>query len=215
MNTTGQTKGKFENTALIVVDIQNDFVNGSLATDVDSEYTESTAQWIKENKDNYSLVLTTQDWHVADDTVHIEQWGEHCMSNTNGAQIHEKIVEALGEGTVPFRKGHEDHGYSGFEGVMPGAQVDSPHPEETIAGFLRSRVVNTVHIIGIATEHCVRATAIDAAKNGLKTIVFSDLVNPVDLEAGKNALKFDMPDNGVKVITSEEALTDLVAQEEV
>lgn len=179
---------------LIIVDIQNDFVTGSLATDPKETFVEQTATWLAEHVAEYDHVVVTQDWHETDATEHIQEWGAHCMANTPGAALHPAIAKALENVSFErFLKGQRDHGYSGFEGV---SAVDGT----PFADHLAEQGTTTVDIIGIATEHCVRATAFDAIDAGYTVQVLRDQVNAVDATAGNALLNGGFQTRGVKVV---------------
>lgn len=179
--------------ALIIVDIQNDFVDGSLATDPALVFTELAANWLVQHKDEYDHIVTTQDWHV-EPGDHFETWPVHCRADTRGAEIHSLIVDALGESEYEcFLKGQYSDGYSGFDGTWE-------HDGDTdLVDWLRNRHVDTVDIIGIATDHCVRATAVSAFHEGFATTVLKDLVNGVDPEVSRNLLEQGFTAEGIAV----------------
>lgn len=180
---------------LIIVDMQNDFVTGSLATDPDETFVQQTAAWLQENIHTYAHIIVTKDWHKTSDTEHIQGWGEHCMVDTVGAALHSAIAEVVQthDHVETFLKGQYDHGYSGFEGVN--ADDDTP-----LGDWLKAAHVHTVDIVGIATEHCVRATAFDAVESGLQTTVLKDFVNAVDDTAGEVLLNGGFQERGVEVL---------------
>lgn len=182
---------------LIIVDMQNDFVTGSLATDPTEAYVARTADWLRENAANYDQIVVTKDWHQTAATEHIQQWGEHCMAETPGAELHPLIADALtGVEYTTFLKGQYGHGYSGFEGTH--AETHS-----SLLNKLRRNDIDpdrdTVEIIGIATDFCVRATALDAVGYGFITVVLRDYVNAVDADAGRALLNGGFQDQGVEV----------------
>lgn len=179
--------------ALIIVDIQNDFVDGSLATDPALVFTEKAANWLFLNKEGYDHVVTTQDWHV-EPGDHFETWPVHCRADTRGAEIHSLIVDALGESEYEcFLKGQYSDGYSGFDGTW---EKDG---KTGLAEWLHDHNVDSVDIIGIATDHCVRATAVSAFGEGFDTTVLKDLVNGVDPEVSKGLLENGFTAQGIAV----------------
>lgn len=184
---------KNTNTALIVVDIQNDFVSGSLATDPEREYVKKTAAWLTKAKDSYDYIVTTQDWHI-DPADHFDNWPVHCQADTIGAELSEHISLALhGADYARFLKGQYSDGYSGFDGTL------ADDDETVLKDWLRERNVDTVDIIGIATDHCVRATAVDAVGFGFETSVLRNYVNGVSKSASEELLNNGFLEAGIRV----------------
>ena len=145
--------------ALIIVDVQNDFCEGgSLAVDGGAD----VARRI--NGTGYDVVVATQDFHV-DPGDHFTEWPPHCVAGTPGADLH-PALDTSGIDAV-FRKGADRAAYSGFEG--------STEDGTALADFLRAHDVTDVDVVGLATDHCVRATALDAVAAGLGTRVLLGL----------------------------------------
>ena len=155
-------------TALIVVDVQNDFCEGgSLAVAGGA----AVAAEISGLYDRYEHVVATRDYHI-DPGAHfsetpdfVDSWPVHCRAGTPGASFHPSLD--VGGLQAVFSKGAHAAAYSGFEGAAPDGT--------TLADWLRAHDVSDVDVVGIATDHCVRATAIDAAANGFRTRVLLDL----------------------------------------
>jgi nicotinamidase/pyrazinamidase len=156
--------------ALIVVDVQNDFCEGgSLAVDGGAAVAAAVSGHAAAG--GYAEVVATRDYHV-DPGAHFSanpdyatSWPVHCVAGTQGASFHPDLdVAAVAE---VFSKGTHAAAYSGFEGA---ARDGSP-----LAEWLRARDVDAVDVVGIATDHCVRATALDAARAGFATTVLLDL----------------------------------------
>jgi len=156
--------------ALVVVDVQNDFCEGgSLAVEGGAAVAAAISAFIAGS--DYDYVVATRDAHVdpgehfSDDPDYVDSWPPHCRLDTTGVQFHAALdtqrIEAV------FDKGAHTAAYSGFEG----ADRDGT----TLAAWLRDRGVDTVDIAGIATDHCVRATALDAVAEGFTTSVLVDL----------------------------------------
>lgn len=179
--------------ALIIVDIQNDFVTGTLATDLDESYTHATAEWLNEHKGDYAQIVTTQDWHV-EPGDHFDTWPEHCVAFAPGAELHPAIERALSGVTFErFLKGQYSDGYSGFDG---GLSVDTT---VKLDEYLKFMEIDAVDVIGIATDHCVKATAVDALSNGFKVAVLRDLVNGVDAQVSADLLDYRFEEMGITV----------------
>ena len=156
--------------ALIVVDVQNDFCEGgSLAVAGGAAVAAAISALLAGSE--HDAVVATRDYHL-DPGAHfsatpdfVDSWPPHCRIGTPGAQFHPALdtqrIEAV------FSKGEHAAAYSGFEGHDADGR--------SLAGWLRDRGVDTVDVVGIATDHCVRATALDAAKDGFATTVLLDL----------------------------------------
>ncbi|MDL4821863.1 isochorismatase family protein [Actinomadura opuntiae] len=158
--------------ALIIVDVQNDFCEGgSLAVGGGAGVAAAISGHLAERGAGYAHIVATRDLHLdpgdhfSDHPDYVDSWPPHCVIGTPGADFHPALTLAPIE-TV-FSKGRESAAYSGFEGV---SDDDVP-----LADWLSARGVDAVDIVGIATDHCVRATAVDAARAGLRTTVLLDL----------------------------------------
>jgi len=157
--------------ALLVVDVQNDFCEGgSLAVVGGAAVAAAISDHIRAGG-GYDHVVATRDHHV-DPGEHfseapdfVDTWPVHCRARTPGASFHPDLDVAAIEAV--FDKGDYAAAYSGFEGADPGGA--------TLHAWLAARGVTAVTIAGIATDHCVRATALDAARAGFTTTVLLDL----------------------------------------
>ncbi|WP_448318966.1 isochorismatase family protein [Streptomyces sp. CO7] len=178
--------------ALIVVDVQNDFCEGgSLAVsggaDVAAAITELIGQAGQAGA--YQHVVATRDHHVApgghfaDDPDFVNSWPAHCVAGTEGVGFHPNFTPAVTSGAVDavFDKGAYAAAYSGFEGADENGVG--------LAEWLRARDVEEVDVVGIATDHCVRATALDAVKAGLRTRVLLPLTAGVARATTDRALE--------------------------
>ncbi|MGP7959680.1 isochorismatase family protein [Sanguibacter sp. A247] len=166
--------------ALIVVDVQNDFCEGgALGVTGGHAVARDVAAHIAAG--GYDLVVTTQDWHV-DPGTHWstapdfrDTWPVHCEAGTAGAELHADVAAAIAATSArvaAVRKGEYEAAYSGFEGV--------DHAGRTLTDVLAAEKIDEVDVVGIATDHCVRATAIDAQAAGLTTTVIVGLTAGVD-----------------------------------
>jgi len=187
--------------ALIVVDVQNDFCEGgSLAVSggaqVAADVSIALRQWAQGGPEapDWKHVVATKDHHVdpgdhwSSDPDFVDSWPVHCEVGTAGEEFHPafdtETVEAV------FRKGEREAAYSGFEGA-----------EEAGAGlaqWLRERGVTEVDVCGLATDHCVRATALDAVREGFRTTLLTRLCAGVAPETTTAALA-EMEGAGVRV----------------
>lgn len=161
-------------TALIIVDVQNDFCEGgAMGVTGGAAVASGTAGLIAENR--YQTVLATRDHHIdpgshfSDSPDFVVSWPPHCVVGTAGASLHVPLVESMF--TEIFYKGEYDDGYSGFEGHTGDGT--------TLADWLRQRSIDHVDICGIATDYCVRATALDAASQGFGVCVLTELTAAV------------------------------------
>jgi nicotinamidase/pyrazinamidase len=182
--------------ALVIVDVQNDFCEGgSLAVAGGAEVARAISEYLAGPEGGgYDYVVATQDFHI-DAGAHFSAepdyagtWPPHCVAGTPGADfhpgLHTSVIEAV------FRKGAHSAAYSGFEG----ADADGT----PLAAWLRDRGVTAVDVTGIATDHCVRATATDAATAGFDTRVLLGLTAGVAEDTTRAALD-EMRTAGVKL----------------
>lgn len=174
---------------LIIVDVQNDFVEGgALGVNGGLAIIPGIVKLMQELGDN-ALVITTQDWHPANHSQFKDNggiWPVHCVEGSHGAMLVKELAAALPKDTVRITKGFDadKDGYSGFEG------------ETFIDGFggltleqaLKELGVDKVYVCGIATDYCVKATAMDAKKLGLDVHYIQNLsvgVSPETTEAAE------------------------------
>jgi nicotinamidase/pyrazinamidase len=170
-------------TALVVVDVQNDFAdpNGSLYVQGGEAVIDVVNDEVRTAQRAGATVVYTQDWHPPD-TPHFAKdggtWPVHCVAGTWGAELHPALV-VEGE---RIRKGTSgEDGYSGFTMADP---VTGTTSSTGLAGMLRSRETERLVVVGLATDYCVKATALDGVGLGYPTTVLQDAVRPVDLQAG-------------------------------
>ena len=174
--------------ALIVVDMQRDFMpGGALPVPEADRIIPRINRYIEEFRKKGALIVATRDWHPPNHISFKEQggpWPKHCVQNTPGAEF---VVE-LPEDAVIISKATEPdkEAYSGFEGT-------------NLAQILKERGVKRVYICGVATEYCVKATALDAVKNGFETYLLRDAVKGITKEGELEALE-EMKRAGVKVL---------------
>ncbi|MER7846755.1 isochorismatase family protein [Kitasatospora sp. NPDC096077] len=162
--------------ALIVVDVQNDFCEGgSLAVAGGAEVAAAITDLISEASPGYHHILATRDHHIdpgdhfSAEPDYVSSWPVHCVAGTEGVGFHPNFAPAVISGAVEavFDKGAYSAAYSGFEGL--------DENDRGLVEWLRERQVDEVDVVGIATDHCVRATALDAARAGFTTRVLLDL----------------------------------------
>jgi nicotinamidase/pyrazinamidase len=163
--------------AAIVVDVQNDFTEGgSLAVTGGGRVAAAITEHLRSA--GYDHVVATRDHHIDPGTHfaatpdYVTTWPAHCVVGTGGVELHPDLDRSMLEAV--FDKGEYQAAYSGFEGHGPGGVA--------LADWLRAQGVDAVEVMGIATDHCVVATALDAAREGFATTVRLDLTAGVAAE---------------------------------
>jgi nicotinamidase/pyrazinamidase len=190
--------------ALLVVDVQNDFVEGgSLAVTGGTAVAAAITDHLARHADDYAAVVASRDWHEPDSSngghfataEHApdfdSRWPAHCVAGTPGAEY----VDGLDRSFLTHHvlKGMGEPAYSMFEGVHGG--------QRTLADLLAELRVGTVDVAGIATDYCVRATCLDARAAGLDVRLLGDLVAGVAPETTERALA-EMAAAGVLLSTT-------------
>jgi len=187
--------------ALIIVDVQNDFCpggalpvpEGDRVVPVFNRYIELFAAW-------GLPIYATRDWHP-EKTIHFKEfggpWPPHCLQGTKGAEFHPGLK--LPRDTVIISAGDtfEDEGYSAFEG----------HDEEgkSFIEVLRAAAIEHLFVGGLATDYCVRATVLDALKNGFKVTLLIDAIKGIDVNEGDSRRALvEMMDKGAGMNTFDE-----------
>jgi nicotinamidase/pyrazinamidase len=177
--------GYAADSALIVVDVQNDFADpeGSLSVPGAKEAVAAANREIAAATQAGAIVVATQDWHPERTSHFVTDggpWPVHCVGGTWGADLSPSL--ALPESAPRERKGvNGEDGYSGF--TMRDPQTGETTPTE-LEGLLRSAGVDAVAVVGLATDYCVKATALDAVRLGFRTVVLTDAVAAVDVQPG-------------------------------
>ena len=196
-----------KNMALIVVDVQNGFTPGGNLAVAGSD---QIIPKINQLGDYFDTIVLTQDWHpenhvsFADNhpdqqafqTIELDYgtqvlWPRHCVQGTQDAELHPDLD--LAKAQLIIRKGCHAHidSYSAF--------LEADHKTQTgLAGYLRERGIDTVFVVGIATDFCVAWTAIDACKLGFQTYVISDATKGIDLHGSLQHAWQEMLAHGVK-----------------
>ena len=170
--------------ALIIVDVQPTFCEGgALPVTGGNAIAEAVAAYVDAHRDEYQLIVTTQDWHI-DPGAHfsetpdfVDTWPPHGVAGTAEAELHPALAHVNADVTI--KKGQYEAAYSGFEGTTEDGS--------TLEKALRDAGITDVDVVGLAESHCVASTAIDAAHAGFTTRVLSDLTVPVTEELGKAA----------------------------
>jgi nicotinamidase/pyrazinamidase len=180
--------------ALLIIDFQNDFASGGALEVPDGD---EIAEPVKRLAGRLDLVFATRDWHPPDHASFVTQggpWPVHCVRDTHGAAFHPAMNEVQVDVVVDVGREREDEGYSGFE-------------KSNLAQMLRDRDVDEVYVCGLATDYCVRASAIDACREGFEVTVVEDAIRGVDVSEGDSERALaEMREAGARTATSDELL---------
>ena len=190
--------------ALLVIDVQNDFCEGgALACEGGSAVAAKISSFLGEHKDSYDFVIASRDWHTPNDSNdghfppagiepdYVKTWPLHCIAGTKGAEYHPNLDTDLID--VHIKKGQRANGYSIFDGVTEDGA--------TFTDFLESNAITEVDVVGIATDYCVRASALDSVRKGLQVRVISSLTAGVSPESIERAID-EMVDAGIAVVAT-------------
>lgn len=175
-------------TALVVVDVQNDFADadGSLAVTGGTGIIPIVNREVAAADAADAVVVFTQDWHPPD-TPHFAKdggiWPVHCVAGTWGAEFH-PLLTTPPDAEVIRKGSNGEDGYSGFTMRDP---VTGATTSTDLEPMLRGRGITDVFVVGLATDYCVLATALDAIENGFATTLLADAVAAVNLEPGDGA----------------------------
>ncbi|MGY6496857.1 MAG: isochorismatase family protein [Microcella sp.] len=177
--------------ALLIIDVQNDFTEGgALGVDGGAEVAAAITSHLRSNPDLYDVVIASRDWHDEDNDNgghfaaadaqpdFVATWPPHCVAGTDGAEYHPAVDTGLID--IHVRKGQGVPAYSIFEGT-----TDDGRP---LPVALDALGVTAVDVVGIATDYCVRASALDALGSGREVRVLRDLVAGVAAESSEAAL---------------------------
>ena len=187
--------------ALFVIDVQNDFCEGgALACQGGAQVAASITNYLKGNESHYDTVIASRDWHTpnspngghfpvaGNEPDFVNTWPLHCIAGTPGAEYHPNLDASLID--LHIKKGQDQHGYSIFEG-----ETDSG---EKFQDLLTRLGVTEVDVVGIATDYCVRASALDAKNSGLNVRVITSLTAGVSAASTEAAID-ELVDAGVMV----------------
>ncbi|GAB3633940.1 bifunctional pyrazinamidase/nicotinamidase [Microbacterium shaanxiense] len=187
--------------ALLIVDVQNDFTEGGALAVVGGDAVASAvSSYLTAQAARYDVIVASRDWHEGDsdngghfagDPDYVDTWPEHCVAETPGADYDELFVtDAV---THHVYKGQGKPAYSMFEGAT--------QEGSSVAAVLSGRGVLSADVVGLATDHCVRATVLDAIAHGVNVRVLTDLVAGVGAESSEAALA-EMAHAGAELIDS-------------
>jgi nicotinamidase/pyrazinamidase len=187
-------------TALLIVDVQNDFAEGgALGVTGGTAVARGVTDLLRSHRDDYALVIASRDWHDADsdngghfaldgEPDFTVTWPVHCVADTHGADYHPDFDTSSVD--VEIYKGRGEPAYSAFEGATVSG--------ESLAEVLRENGIDTIEVVGLATDYCVRASALDAIGTGVAVRVRSDLVAGVAEGTSAAALQ-EMADAGAQI----------------
>jgi len=163
--------------ALLIIDFQNDFTPGGALAVPDGDAIASRLNALAAD-DRFDLVVATRDWHPPEHSSFAAQggpWPAHCVAGTEGAELHRGLDTALVDVVVDKGTDPATEGYSGFDGT-------------DLATLLRDRGIDRITVAGLATDYCVRATALDALKAGLAVTVDDGASRGIDPTDSAKAL---------------------------
>jgi len=181
------TVTKHRESALLVVDIQKDFcAGGALAAPGGDEIIPAVNRHLADARAREVAVYATRDWHP-EQTSHFKEyggtWPPHCVQGTRGAQFHPDL--RLPPDAIIVNKGDDPqrHGYSAFDGHTAAGKP--------LLDDLRDRHITRVYVMGIATDYCVRESALDALRAGLEVRVLADAIAGIDVRPGDTQRALD------------------------
>jgi nicotinamidase/pyrazinamidase len=190
------------NNALLVIDVQNDFCEGgALACAGGAAVAQNITDYLNSGKSNYDYVIASRDWHTpgelndghfppnGNEPDFVKTWPLHCLAGSQGAEYHPSLDGTLID--IHIKKGQSANGYSIFDGTDESGK--------SFAQVISDLEISSVDVVGIATDYCVRASALDSLKHGLNVKVITSLtagVNPQSTEAAID----EMVDAGVRVV---------------
>lgn len=187
--------------AILVIDVQNDFCEGgALACTGGAAAASRITAHLKQNKAKYDFVIASRDWHTPDSENgghfpaagnqpdFVNTWPLHCLADTVGSEYHPNLDTSRID--IHIKKGQGQHGYSIFEGVdESGTDFEA---------LLQKLEITEVDVVGIATDYCVRASALDANRLGFSVRVITGLTAGVAQESTEQAID-EMVDQGIEV----------------
>ncbi len=190
------------NSAILIIDVQNDFCEGgALACAGGAAVAKKITDYLKSDKSNYDYIIASRDWHTPGDLNDghfpadgvapdfLKTWPLHCLAGTHGAEYHPNLDTSLID--IHIKKGQSANGYSIFDGTNESGQ--------SFAQLLSDLDIESVDVVGIATDYCVRASALDSLSHGLRVRVITFLTAGVSPQSTEAAID-EMVDAGVKVV---------------
>jgi nicotinamidase/pyrazinamidase len=190
------------NNALLVIDVQNDFCEGgALACTGGAAVAQKITDWLRSGETKYDYVIASRDWHTPGELNDghfpadgiqpdfVKTWPLHCLAGSQGAEYHANLDSKLID--VHIKKGQSANGYSIFDGTDDSGK--------SFAEILSDLDVESVDVVGIATDYCVRASALDSLSHGLNVRVITSLTAGVRSESTEAAID-ELIDAGVQVV---------------
>lgn len=187
--------------ALFVIDVQNDFCEGgALACQGGAQVAANITAYLKSSKSDYDFVIASRDWHTpnslngghfptqGNEPDFVNTWPLHCIAGEPGADYHPNLDASLID--IHIKKGQGQHGYSIFDGITDTG--------EKLQELIQRLGVTEVDVVGIATDYCVRASALDANNSGLQVRVITSLTAGVSAASTEAAID-ELVDAGVRV----------------
>lgn len=188
-------------TALLIVDVQNDFCpGGALPVPEGDRVVPVLNQAIERFRQAGALVIASRDWHPEKSThfaAYGGQWPVHCVQNTEGAAFHPELRLPQDAIVVSKGMGENEDAYSAFD-----ARTEDGTP---LADLLREKGIKRLVVGGLATDYCVRASVLDGLERGIEVLVLRDAVRGVDVQPGDSEKALaEMQSKGAKLVTLEE-----------
>ncbi|CAN7439701.1 isochorismatase family protein [Microbacterium maritypicum] len=190
--------------ALLIVDVQNDFTeDGALAVAGGDAVAAAVTAFLAAHTGDYAVIIASRDWHDADGNNgghfadapdYVDSWPVHCVAGTTGAAYDPLL--ATDAVTHHVLKGQGRPAYSMFEGQTEAG--------ETVGAILTAAGVLSADVVGLATDHCVRASALDAIAHGVRVRILTDLVAGVAAETSDAALA-ELVHAGAELVESADA----------
>jgi nicotinamidase/pyrazinamidase len=187
--------------ALFVIDVQNDFCEGgALACQGGAQVAANITTYLKSSKSDYDFVIASRDWHTpnslngghfptqGNEPDFVNTWPLHCIAGEHGAEYHLNLDASLID--IHIKKGQGQHGYSIFDGITDTG--------EKLQELIQRLGIAEVDVVGIATDYCVRASALDANNSGLEVRVITSLTAGVSAVSTEAAID-ELVDAGVRV----------------
>ena len=174
--------------ALIIVDVQNDFCPGGALAVPEGD---AVVPLINRIAAHFDVVVASQDWHPRD-TAHFKKWPAHCVRDTKGAAFHPSLDDGKIQKIFYKGTGNKDDGYSAFEAT-----------NADLADYLKRKGVTDVYVAGLATDYCVKATAVDAKRHGFNTFVVLDACRAVGKAKTAAQTVTEMTQKGISAISSQ------------
>ena len=184
--------------AILIVDVQKDFTEGgALGANGGGALAKKITEHLSAHGNEYELVIASRDWHdpqndngghFSEQPDYVNNWPPHCVSGTPGAEYHSGLDTNLIDEHI--RKGQGKPAYSAFEGATEAGR--------TVPELLAEKKINELVVVGIATDYCVRASALDAVAAGLKVTLLPQMCVGIDPAGSIRAIR-EMSDAGVEV----------------